>query len=91
MTPKQREASFKSESIAALAKGQPVPHLLNCPHHDGSEIYVSKDVPRLGEIVPVRVRVPSSFLEDDVHVRVLRDGEPVYIPAKPDGKSEGER
>ena len=39
----------------------------------------------------VRLRVPASFGKDDVHVRVLRDGEPVYIRAKLDGKSEGER
>ena len=34
-------------------------HLLDEPHHDGSVRYVPEGSPRLGDTVPVRVRVPS--------------------------------
>jgi alpha-glucosidase len=31
------------------------------PHHDGSPLYVSDDAPSLGDVVRVRVRIPSGY------------------------------
>ncbi len=90
-TPRKRTSYSDSGSSAAQAGQQPTPHLLSRPHHDGSELFVPKEVPQLGDTVPVRVRVPASFGDDAVHVRVLRNGEPGYARAKPDGTSEGVR
>ncbi|MEP7763621.1 glycoside hydrolase family 13 protein [Sanguibacter sp. 25GB23B1] len=57
-------------------------HLLADPHHDGSDLYVSRQTPRLGDRVTVRVRVPVELDERGVHVRVVRDGEPRTAPAR---------
>ncbi|WP_341358236.1 glycoside hydrolase family 13 protein [Georgenia sp. M64] len=65
----------------------PAPHLLDQPHHDGSEVYVPPGTPRLGDVVPVRLRVPGARRE--VWVRTVRDGEPMIAPARPD-RSVGE-
>ncbi len=70
---------------------QPVQHLLENPHHDGSGLYVAADVPTLGETVPVRICVPASTTNGDVHVRVLKDGEPAYVAARPDGSDGHDR
>lgn len=56
-------------------------HLLGDPHHDGSSLYVSTQVPRLGERVTVRVRIPLGVDERSVHLRTVRDGEPRMSPA----------
>lgn len=68
---------------------RPVPHVLDVPHHDGSALYVPGGVPALGQTVPVRIRVPAGSV-DDLHLRVVRDGEPEYLPARPDGASGGD-
>jgi len=54
------------------------PRLVELPHHDGSALYVPDEVPSLGDVVPVRVRVPhgASPVPDEVWVRTVRDGEP---------------
>lgn len=60
-------------------------HLLGDPHHDGSSLYVSTQVPRLGDRVTVRVRIPlgpPEQAERGVHLRVVRDGEPRMSPAR---------
>ena len=66
-------------------------HLLGLAHHDGSELYVPRGTPRLGDVVPVRVRVPSSGAERGVHLRSVRDGEPHVVPARLDRTDEHER
>lgn len=80
-----------STTGAAPAARQPVPHLLDRPHHDGSELYVGSEAPALGDVVRVRLRVPADAPEGDVLVRVVKDGEPGYAAATPDGRSAGER
>jgi alpha-glucosidase len=80
-----------SISGAPPAAQQPVPHLLDRPHHDGSARYVGSDVPAVGDVVRVRLRLPADGPEGDVLVRVLKDGEPGYAAATPDGGSSGER
>lgn len=65
--------------------------LLGLPHHDGSELFVERGTPRLGDVVPVRVRVPASRPERAVHVRVVRDGEPRFVPARLDRADADER
>lgn len=65
--------------------------LLDGPHHDGSELYVARDTPRLGDVVPVRVRVPASRAERAVWVRVVQDGEPRLAPARLERADERER
>lgn len=57
-------------------------HLLDRPHHDGSEQYVPRATPRLGDTVPVRFRVPASSPERALWVRTVRDGEPRTEPAR---------
>lgn len=54
-------------------------------HHDGSELYVPQGTPALGDVVPVRVRVPAASAERGVHLRTVRDGEPMITAARPDG------
>jgi alpha-glucosidase len=60
------------------------------PHHDGSQRYVSTDRPALGEGVTVRVRVPDAAGVDRLHVRVVRDAEPHFLPMHPDGRMGAE-
>lgn len=66
-------------------------HLLGLPHHDGSEVYVRRATPRLGEVVPVRVRVPAAGPERAVWVRTVRDGEPRMVEARLERSDEHER
>lgn len=60
-------------------------------HHDGSELYVPSGTPRLGDVVPVRLRVPAGYGESGVHVRYVHDGEPFTAPARLDREVAGER
>ncbi len=68
-----------------------VAHLLDQPHHDGSELYVAQDTPRLGDVVPVRLRVPAAGRERAVWVRTIRDAEPRMVEAVLDRADEHER
>lgn len=47
-----------------------------CPHHDGSELYVSNSAPTVGDKVVLRVRVPHSYTFARSFVRLYHDGEP---------------
>lgn len=60
------------------------------PHHDGSAGYVGIDRPALGDLVPIRIRVPQGTGVDNVRVRVIRDAEPTFIEATSDGVVDGE-
>ncbi|WP_188037450.1 glycoside hydrolase family 13 protein [Actinotalea sp. JY-7885] len=60
-------------------------------HHDGSVRYVPDAAPRLGDVVPVRVRVPQDAPTRAVHLRTVRDGEPHVTPARLDVTAGGER
>ena len=60
-------------------------------HHDGSELYVPAGTPGLGDVVPVRLRVPAGYGEDAVHVRYVHDGEPFLAEAQPDGEDGADR
>ena len=66
-------------------------HLLDRAHHDGSELFVPQGTPALGDVVPVRVRVPASGTERGVHLRSVRDGEPHVVPARLERADEHER
>jgi alpha-glucosidase len=46
------------------------------PHHDGSELYVSKIAPQIGDDVEFRLRVPAAFSPSKVFIRFFHDGEP---------------
>ncbi len=65
--------------------------LLDRPHHDGSELFVARETPRLGDVVPVRVRVPAGRRERAVWVRTVRDAEPRLVPARLERADEHER
>jgi len=75
--------------MSVLADGSPVtnssPVAALGAHHDGSAQYVPEGTPARGDVVPVRVRVPSGTGVDSVYLRVLRDAEPAFIPAVSDG------
>ena len=61
---------------------EPLPDALYAdPHHDGSAFYVSRLDPDLGDVVRVRVRVPSDWGATRVRVRVRPDGEPWFVEA----------
>jgi alpha-glucosidase len=60
-------------------------HLLDHPHHDGSDLYVSTARPVLGEQVTLRVRTPAAFGVTEVYLRATPDGEPRITPAHHDG------
>jgi alpha-glucosidase len=57
---------------------------LDQPHHDGSSLYVAPGPYGLGDIVPVRVRVPKAAGVDQVVLRAVLDGEPILRPARRD-------
>ncbi|WIM94630.1 glycoside hydrolase family 13 protein [Actinoplanes oblitus] len=59
------------------------------PHHDGSDAYVSNPAPALGETVSVFVRVPAGSRVSRVHMRWVRDGEPVFTSAVVDRRDDG--
>jgi alpha-glucosidase len=67
------------------------PHLLDQPHHDGSELYVGSAAPALGDRVPVRLRVPAAGTERAVWVRAVHDGEPAWSRARLDRADLRER
>ncbi len=46
------------------------------PHHDGSELYVSNDAPKIGDSVTLRIRVPHTYTFTKAFVRLYHDGEP---------------
>ena len=66
--------------------------LLDEPHHDGSVGYTAPGPHRLGDVVPLRVRVPSvpgrAGGDASVVLRSVRDGEPVLAPARLDASDE---
>lgn len=59
-------------------------------HHDGSAYYVSDPTPELGDTVSLRLRVPKSVAADEVHVRTVRDAEPVGVEATLDRETPHE-
>jgi alpha-glucosidase len=64
--------------------------LLDQPHHDGSELFVTPGQPRLGDRIPVRIRIPAARRAAEVFLRVNRDGNPLYLPAKLDRETSFE-
>lgn len=66
-------------------------HRLDVPHHDGSELYVGRATPGLGDVVPVRLRVPAARAERGVWLRTVRDGEPRLRRARLASSDEHER
>ncbi|WP_214465501.1 alpha-amylase family glycosyl hydrolase [Microbacterium flavescens] len=60
------------------------------PHHDGSSLYVSNLAPDLGEVVTVRLRVPSGYGPlAAVRTRSNPDHEPEWTDAAPAGAADG--
>ncbi|CAN5229917.1 maltodextrin glucosidase [soil metagenome] len=67
-----------------------MPFVTDLPHHDGSPLYVSTDSPQLGDIVKVRVRVPSGFGPvTAVRTRSNPNHEPVFTVASPIASLDG--
>lgn len=67
------------------------PHLLDEPHHDGSALYADPGTPALGDVVPVRLRVPAATPERAVALRAVHDAEPAWFPARLDRADAHER
>jgi len=69
-----------------------VTKLLASPHHDGSPLYTLGPAPKLGDVVPVRVWVPSvpgrPGADTEVYLRRWRDGEPVVTRATLDASDD---
>lgn len=64
--------------------------MLDTPHHDGSQRYVSTLEPALGDTVTVRLCVPSAAAANSVWVRITRDGEPDHVVATVDAHNDHE-
>lgn len=64
--------------------------LVDLPHHDGSEIYVSNSAPKLGEKITLRVRVPKAYTFAKAFIRIYEDGEPRSYELKQEKKSSVE-
>jgi alpha-glucosidase len=71
-------------------RGPVVRRLLDRPHHDGSELYVSTRSPGPGSTVRLRVRVPHAHRAAQVVVRTVRDGEPALSAASVESQDEHE-
>ena len=52
------------------------------PHHDGSELYVSTQSPKIGEKVTFKVRCPRELAVENIFIRIFHDGEPRTFPMK---------
>lgn len=63
-------------------------HWLDEPHHDPSATYCDDSTPALGDLVPVRVRIPHAHRARQVVLRVLCDGEPLISTARLDREDE---
>ena len=78
-----------------MSRSEAPGHLLHQPHHDGSLLCVPDAAPQLGDRFPVRVLVPRDAAggpgADAVSVRSVRDGEPAWSTAEPDGDGPGGR
>ena len=77
-------------TTSQLSGYQGIPTIGLGPHHDGSAVYVENAVPQIGDLVPVRIRVPQGAGVDVVRVRTIQDAEPTFVEAKSDGVSNGE-
>lgn len=58
--------------------------LLDQPHHDGSDLYVSQRPAEPGDEAVLRLRVPRGAAVDGVMLRYLDDGEPRVVRAERD-------
>ena len=65
--------------------------LVNTPHHDGSELYVSNAAPLIGEQVTLKVRVPSGYQFSEAFIRVYEDSEPRIYKLKEKSSSRIEK
>jgi alpha-glucosidase len=66
-------------------------HLMDHPHHDGSELYADQGPYLLGQEVRVRLRVPAPFTERSVWIRQLVDAEPLRVPTTIVREDDAER
>lgn len=64
--------------------------LIQEPHHDGSEIYVSNSAPKVGEKITLRVRVPQSYTFAKAFIRIYEDGEPRSYELKKESSNKTE-
>ncbi|HZE51163.1 MAG TPA: hypothetical protein VE074_16440, partial [Jatrophihabitantaceae bacterium] len=55
--------------------------MIDIPHHDGSELYVSDPTPSLDDTVDVFVRVPRGLDVRALHVRTTPDADPSFAEA----------
>jgi alpha-glucosidase len=50
--------------------------IVQVPHHDGSDLYVSNSAPKIGDKVTLKVRVPKGYTFDEAYIRLYEDAEP---------------
>ena len=50
--------------------------IVQFPHHDGSDLYVSNSAPKIGDKVTLKVRVPKGYTFDEAYIRLYEDAEP---------------
>ena len=54
--------------------------LSTLPHHDGSELYLSTNSPKLGDRVTFKFRAGAEFPIENAILRLYHDGEPRFFP-----------
>ncbi len=54
--------------------------LYRLPHHDGSEIYLSKSTPEIGGRLTFKFRASRDFPIETAILRLYHDGEPRFFP-----------
>ncbi|GIF69127.1 alpha-glycosidase [Asanoa ishikariensis] len=64
--------------------------LLAEPHHDGAAWHVPVEAPRLGDTVPVFVRVPHGHGTGGVWARATADAEPMFVAGRIDRTTAAE-
>src|SRR5512147_2975965 len=57
--------------------------LLQSIHHDGSARYVEPPLPRLGEVVTIRLRAHPQTPIEQVLLRACPDGEQLFVEMQP--------
>ncbi|MDA8437648.1 MAG: glycoside hydrolase family 13 protein [Propionibacterium sp.] len=63
--------------------------LSQLPHHDGSELFRSPQHPTPGASVTVRLRTSATVPVEECVVRLLSDGEPRWVEARPEPGDAG--
>ncbi|MFZ2096127.1 MAG: alpha-amylase family glycosyl hydrolase [Anaerolineales bacterium] len=66
------------------------PNSLSSIHHSGSSRYVFPILPRLGDVVTIRLRTSVTAVIQQILLRTCPDGEQLYIPLQPEKSDQSD-